>query len=133
VILSKGHEVVGLGYSRVTGVAANVMDKRENSGNHDQVNRVSQNSNTDRQADWVGQVTQVSPNSRTDQRTDQVSLVNQVSRVDNIEKKKGGSSHFANAESRITENSANMESRIMENSANIENWVMQDSGGGARN
>jgi hypothetical protein len=73
VVLSKGREVVGPGYSRVTGVAAKVTDKRENSGNHVRVNRVgkteqhypsrvSQNSNTDRQADRVGQATRVSPN-----------------------------------------------------------------------
>jgi hypothetical protein len=80
VVLSKGREVVGPGYSRVKGVAAKVMDKRENSGNHgrvnrvskmeqhypSQVNRVSQNNNTDQQADRVGQATWVSPNSNTD-------------------------------------------------------------------
>jgi hypothetical protein len=47
VILSMGHEVVGSSYSMVTGVAAQVTDKKENSGKHGQVNRVSQNSNTD--------------------------------------------------------------------------------------
>jgi hypothetical protein len=80
VVLSKGHEVVGSGYSKVTDVAANIMNKRENSGNQgrvnriskikqhypSRVNRVSQNSNTDRQADRVGQVTRVSPNSSMD-------------------------------------------------------------------
>jgi hypothetical protein len=30
VVLSKGHEVVGLGYSRLTGAAAKVMDRGEN-------------------------------------------------------------------------------------------------------
>jgi transketolase N-terminal domain/subunit len=69
VVLSKGHEVVGPGYLRVTGVAGKVTDKRENLGYHD---RVSQNSNTDQQADRVGrvsrvgQVTRFSPNSSTD-------------------------------------------------------------------
>jgi hypothetical protein len=123
VVLSKGHKVVRPGYSRVTGVAAKVMDKRENSGNHDRVNRVSRNSNTYRQADQVGRVGQVTPNSSTDRRIDQ------VSRVDNIEQKKGGFSRVANMERRITENSANTESQIMENSANTKNWVMQDSRG----
>jgi transketolase N-terminal domain/subunit len=72
VVLSKGHEVVGPGYLRVTGVAGKVTDKRENLGYHDRVNRVSQNSNTDQQADRVGrvsrvgQVTRFSPNSSTD-------------------------------------------------------------------
>jgi hypothetical protein len=68
-------------------------------GNHSRVNRVSQNNNTDRQADRVGQV---SPNSSMDRQTDQVSW------VDNTEQKKEGSSRVANTESRITENSANM-------------------------
>jgi hypothetical protein len=76
VLLFKGCEVVGLGYSGVTDVAAKVMDKKENSGNHDLDNQVSQNSNTDRQADRVGrvsrvgQVTRVSPNSSIDRPTD---------------------------------------------------------------
>jgi hypothetical protein len=48
-------------------------------GNHSRVNRVSQNNNTDRQADRVGQV---SPNSSMDRQTDQVSW------VDNTEQKK---------------------------------------------
>jgi hypothetical protein len=47
VVLSKGHEVVRLGYYRVIGVAAKVTGK------------------TDRQVDRVGQVTRVSPNSST--------------------------------------------------------------------
>jgi hypothetical protein len=68
VVLSKGHEVVGPGYSTVIGVAAMVTDKRENLGNHgwvyrvskmeqhypSQVNRVSHNNNTDQQVDQVG-------------------------------------------------------------------------------
>jgi hypothetical protein len=68
LVLSKGHELVGSGYSRVIGVVAKVTDKRESLGNHRQVNRVSkieqhylsrvnrfsQNNNTDRQADRVG-------------------------------------------------------------------------------
>jgi hypothetical protein len=41
VVLSKGHEVVGPSYSMMRGVAAKVTDKRENSGNHGRVNRVS--------------------------------------------------------------------------------------------
>jgi hypothetical protein len=121
VVLSKGHEVVGPGYSRVPDVATKVTDKRENSGNHDRVNPVSQNSNMDQQADrvgrvsWVGQVTLVSPNSSTDR------WIDQVSRVDDMLQKKGGSSHVANSESRIMENSPNTESRITENSANMKN------------
>jgi hypothetical protein len=41
VVLSKGHEVVGLGYSRVIDVSAKVMHNKENSGNHGRVDRVS--------------------------------------------------------------------------------------------
>jgi hypothetical protein len=73
VVLSKGREVVGPGYSRVTDVAAKVTNKRENLGNHGLVNRISkmeqhypsrvnrvrQNSNTERQANWVGRVSRV--------------------------------------------------------------------------
>jgi hypothetical protein len=46
VVLSKGYKLVRPGYSRVTGVAALVSDKKENSGNHGRLNRISQNSNT---------------------------------------------------------------------------------------
>jgi transketolase N-terminal domain/subunit len=41
VVLSKGHEVVGLGYSRLTGAATKVTDMGENSGNPSRVNPVS--------------------------------------------------------------------------------------------
>jgi transketolase N-terminal domain/subunit len=41
VVLSKGHEVVGLGYSWLTGAATNVTDRGENSGNPSRVNPVS--------------------------------------------------------------------------------------------
>jgi hypothetical protein len=47
VVLSKGGEVVGPGYSRLTGASAKVMDKGENSGNPSRVNWVSQDSSTD--------------------------------------------------------------------------------------
>jgi hypothetical protein len=121
LVLSKGHEVVGPGYSRVTGVAAKVTDKRENSDNHGRVNRVrkteqhypcwvSKNSNMDQQANWVSQATRVSLNSSTDRRIDQVHRVNRVSWVSNTEHKKGGSSRVANTEVRVMENSANTES-----------------------
>jgi hypothetical protein len=135
VVLSKGHEVVGSGYSRVSGVAAKVTEKKENSGNHgrvkrvskieqhylSRVNRVSQNSNTDWQADWVGRVTRISPSSSMDRQT------NQASRVSSVEKKTRGSSRVANTKVRVTENSTNTESRAMENSANTENRAMENS------
>jgi hypothetical protein len=136
VMLSNGREVVGPGYSRVTSVAAKVMDKRENSGNHSRVNRVSkieqqyldwvsqathvsQNSNMDRQADRVSWVIRVSPNSSPDEWTDRVSWVG------NTEQKIGGSSRVANTESRVTENSASTESWVIENSAKTESQVTQ--------
>jgi hypothetical protein len=66
VVLSKGREVVRLGYSRLSGATAKVTDRGENPDNHNWVNRVSktehhypsrvnQDSNTDRQVDQVSQ------------------------------------------------------------------------------
>jgi uncharacterized protein YidB (DUF937 family) len=69
VVLSKGREMVGLGYSRLTSAAAKVTDRVENSGNHSRVSWVSQDNNTDRQAD------QVSQHNNTDQQAEQVSWV----------------------------------------------------------
>jgi hypothetical protein len=69
VVMSKGHEVVGPGYMRLTGVAAKVTDRGENSGNPGQVN---QDSNMDRQAYRVSRVRQ---NSSMDRRADRVSWV----------------------------------------------------------
>jgi hypothetical protein len=134
VVLSKGCEVVGPGYSRVTGVAAKVTNNRENSGNHgrvnqvskteqqypSRVNRVSQNSNMDRQAYQVGQATWVSPNSSMDR------WANQVCRVGNTEHKKGGSSRVANTEVRVMENLADMESRVTKNSANTKSQATEN-------
>jgi transketolase N-terminal domain/subunit len=78
VVLSKGHQVAGLGYSRLISSAAKVIDRGEISSNPNWVSkmeqhypsRVSQGNNTDRQADWVSQVSQ---NSSKDQRADRVS------------------------------------------------------------
>jgi hypothetical protein len=66
-VLSKGHEVVGPGYSRLSDAIAEVMHKGENSGNP---NRVSQ----------VNKMEQRYP-SRVNQ-TDQVSQIGQDSRPD---------------------------------------------------
>jgi hypothetical protein len=55
VVLSKGHEVVRAGYSRLTSAAAKVMDRGENLENPNRVSRVSQDNNTDRQEDRVSQ------------------------------------------------------------------------------
>jgi hypothetical protein len=76
--MSKGHEVVGPGYSRLTGAVTEVTDRGVNSGNPSRVNQVSkmeqhypswvswvsQDNSTDRQADQVSRVIQ---NSSTDQ------------------------------------------------------------------
>jgi hypothetical protein len=147
VVLSKGREVVGLGYSRLIGGATKVTDRGEDSGNPSRVtwvskteqhcpswvSRVRQNSNTDRQTDRDSRVGQnsntdqqtdwVSQNSSTDQWADQVSRVN---RVGYTEQKMGGSSQVAKMESRVTENSANKESRVMENSTNTESRVTEN-------
>jgi hypothetical protein len=61
VVLSKGREVVRLGYSRLIGAAAKVMDRGENPGNP---SRVSQDNSMDRQADQVGRVSQTSSMDR---------------------------------------------------------------------
>jgi hypothetical protein len=143
VVLSKGCKVVGPSYSRVIGVAAKVMDNKENSGNHGWVNRVSkteqhypsrvsQNNNMDQQVDqvgrvsWVGRVTQVSPSSSTDQQIDQASWVDRVSRVSCMEQKIGGSSRVTNTEVRVMENSANTESWVTENSAKTESRAKEN-------
>jgi hypothetical protein len=125
VVLSKGHEVVGPGYSRVTGVAAKVMDKKENSGNHGQVNRVSKTEQ--HYPSQVSQVTWVRTSSSTDQRTYEASRVNRVSRVGSMEQKTGGSSRVANTEVQVIENSANTKSWITENSANTESRATENS------
>jgi hypothetical protein len=117
VVLSKGCDVVRPGYLRVRDVATKVMDKRENLGNHDRVNRVSK-----MEQHYPRWVNQVSPNSSTDRQTDQVSQnsnmdrqadrvgrvspnccmdrwIDQVSRVGYTEQKKGDSNCVANMES----------------------------------
>jgi hypothetical protein len=139
VVLSKGNEVVGLGYSRLTGAAAKVMDMGENSGNPNRVSWVSRDNSTDRQADrvsqdnnnsmdwqadWVGRVNQ---NFSTDRRANRVSRVNRVSWVGSTEQKTGGSSQVANTESQVMENLTNMESWVTENLANTESQVTQNS------
>jgi hypothetical protein len=58
VVLYKGHEVVGPGYSRLLGAAAKVMHKGENSKNPNRVNRVSKTKQ--HYPSWVNQTDQVS-------------------------------------------------------------------------
>jgi hypothetical protein len=53
MVLSKGREVVRLGYSRLSGDAARVADRGEESGNCNQVDQVCREYDMDRQIDWV--------------------------------------------------------------------------------
>jgi hypothetical protein len=55
MVLSKGHEVVGPGYSRLSGDAARVMDRGRESDNLNRVGRVHQEYSTDRRIDRVTQ------------------------------------------------------------------------------
>jgi hypothetical protein len=74
VVLSKGCEVIGPGYSRLSGAATEVMHKGENSGNPNRVNRVSKIEQC--YSSWVNrtdQVSQIDRDSRLDQRIDRVS------------------------------------------------------------
>jgi hypothetical protein len=75
VVLSKGREVVWPGYSRVTDVATKVTNKRENSGNHDWVNRVGKT-----EQHYPSRVNRVSPNNNMDRRIDGVSQNNYMDR-----------------------------------------------------
>jgi hypothetical protein len=61
VVLSKGHEVVRLRYLRLTGAAAKVTDRGENSSNPSHVNRVSKT-----EQHYPSRVSWVSQNSSTD-------------------------------------------------------------------
>jgi hypothetical protein len=55
MVLSKGHEVVLSGYSRLLGDAARVMDRGEELGNTNLVDRVCREYNMDRRTDQVTQ------------------------------------------------------------------------------
>jgi hypothetical protein len=63
VVLSKGPEVVGPGYSWLTSAVTKVTDRGENLGNPSLVNRVNHGSTTDRQA---GRVSRASQDNSTD-------------------------------------------------------------------
>jgi hypothetical protein len=129
VVLSKGREVVGPGYSRLTSDAATVTDRGENLGNPSLVNWVSKT-----KQHYPSRVSQVSQDNSMDRQADRVSQGRstdrwavRVSRVGNTLKKMGGSSLVANTKSWVTENLANMESRVTQNSANTESWVTENS------
>jgi hypothetical protein len=73
MVLSKGHEVIRLGYSRLSGDAARVADGGEESGNP---HRVHREYDTDR---WIDRVTQDSRGNRdrySGQRADRITWNN---------------------------------------------------------
>jgi hypothetical protein len=72
VVLSKGHEVVGLGYSRLAGAVTKVTKRGENSGNPSLVNRVSK-----MEKHYPRRVSRVSDDNSTDWQAYQVSRVSQ--------------------------------------------------------
>jgi hypothetical protein len=62
VVLSKGHEVVGPGYLRLTGAAAKVMSRGKNLGNSAGVNRVSKmEQHYPSRVNWVSKMKQHYP------------------------------------------------------------------------
>jgi hypothetical protein len=130
MVLSKDHEVVGPGYSRLSGDATRVTDRGRESGNPNRVDRVHREYDTDRRIDWVTRdsrgnqdgysgrqidwVTQDSWGNRDGGSSQQANRVTRVSRGNRDSNPKSGKS------SRVTENPATMESRVMEKSANTE-------------
>jgi hypothetical protein len=97
-VLSKGREVVRLGYSRLSGSANEVMHKRENSENPNQVNRVSKTEQRyPSRVNRTDRVSQIGRDNRPDQQIDQASQV-------------------ANMERWVVENSASTGSRVTQGS-----------------
>jgi hypothetical protein len=95
-VLSKGHEVVGPGYSRLSDATAEVMHKGENSGNPNRVSQVNKmEQRYPSRVNQTDQVSQIGQDSRPDQRLDRVSRV------------------------------ANVERRVVGNSASMGSWVTQ--------
>jgi hypothetical protein len=72
VVLSKGHEVVRPGYSRLTGAVTKVTNRGENLGNPSRVNRVSK-----MEQHYPSRVSQVSHDNSTDWQAHRVSRVSQ--------------------------------------------------------
>jgi hypothetical protein len=135
MVLSKGCEVARLDYSRLSGDAARVIDKGGESGNHNRVDWVRREYDTDRRTDRVTQnsrgnqdrysgqridwVTRGSRGSRDCSSGQQANRVTQVSRGNQDGNPKLGNS------SRVTENLATMESRGTKKSANTESRVTE--------
>jgi hypothetical protein len=55
MVSSRGHKVVGPDYTRLSGDAARVTDRGEESGNPNRANRVCREYNMDRQIDQFAQ------------------------------------------------------------------------------
>jgi hypothetical protein len=128
MVLSKGCEVVGPGYSRLSRDAARVTNRGGESGNPNRVDRVHREYDTDQRID---RITRDSRGNRDGQgNRDRNPKSGNSSRVteNSVTIESRGMEKSANTESWVTEKSANTESRVMENSANMKNWVMQDLG-----
>jgi hypothetical protein len=144
MVLSKGHEVVGPGYSRMSGDVVRVTDRGRELDNPNRVGWVPQDYGMDRRTDWVTRGSQDNRDGGSGQQADRVTWVShgngdsnpksgnssRVNRVGNTEQKIGGSSRVVNTKSWVVQNLTNTERRLAENSANTKSWVMQDSGGG---
>jgi hypothetical protein len=115
MVLSKGCEVVGLGYSRLLGDAARATDRGEESGNLSWGGRVRRDYNTDRQidrvtwdsrgnwdrysgrrTDWVTQDSRGNRDGGSGQQADRVTRVSQGNRDSNP--KSGNPSRVVNTE-----------------------------------
>jgi hypothetical protein len=118
MVLSKGHKVVGLGYSRLSRDAALVTNRGEESGNPNQVDRVRLEYDTDWWADWVTQDSRGNRDGGSGQQANRVTWVSQGNRGSNL--KLGNSS-------RVTKNSVKTESQVVENSATMESWCIENS------
>jgi hypothetical protein len=156
MLLSKGHEVVGTGYSRLSGDAAIVADTGGESGNPNQVDRVRREYDTYR---WIDRATreslgnrngysgqwpdQVTRDSRCNEDYDLGQRIDWVTQDSWCNQDSGSGQHadrvtwvsWGNQDSNpksgnyswVTENLATTESRGMEKSANMESWVTNKS------
>jgi hypothetical protein len=131
MVLSKGCKVARPDYSRLSGDAARVVDKGGESGNHNRVDWVRREYDTDQRTDRVTRDSQGNQDGYSGQEIDwvtrdsrgnrdcgsgqQANRVTQVSRGNQDGNPKLGNS------SRVTENLATTESRGKGNSANTEN------------
>jgi hypothetical protein len=148
MVLSKGCKVARPDYSRLSGDAARVVDKGGESGNHNRVDWVRREYDTDQRTDRVtrdsrgnqdgysGQeidwVTRDSRGNRDCGSGQQANRVTQVSRGNQDGNPKLGNSsrvteNLATTESRGTKKSANIESRVTEKLANMESRVKGNS------